>query len=111
MPGRSCGLAAVGHQHRLAFDDVNKLVLAGMGVAQCREPARRQPGQIDPEIGQPEKIAERAPHAPGDPARKRFGIARPGRASGAVTASIAWARSSCGMIASSVVDRSAGGLG
>ena len=76
MPGPEQGLAGVGHQRRLALQDVDQLVLARMGVAQRGHGAGRQRGQVDAEIGQPEQIAERPLHAARHPRGERLGVVR-----------------------------------
>ena len=72
--GPQRGLARVGDQRGLAGEDVDELVLPGMGVAQGGIGAGRQRGQVDAEIGQPEQIAERPLHAPGHPRGEGFRV-------------------------------------
>ena len=46
----------------MAVQNVDELVLPGMGVAQRRASARRQPSQVYPEIRQSEQVSERVLH-------------------------------------------------
>ncbi len=66
-PGREPGarargqglLAGVSAQHQLALEHVDELVLEGVMVAHRRLLARRQGGQVDADLGQPKRVAER----------------------------------------------------
>jgi hypothetical protein len=60
-------LAAIGHQHDLAREDIDELVAGGVPVALARPRARRQAQQVDAELGQPGRVAE--PGAGARPAR------------------------------------------
>jgi hypothetical protein len=71
-------LAFIGHQHRRAFEDIDELVLTAVPVFQCRLRPRRQTGQVDAEVAQPEDIAQGLLVAPFDAARERFRIDRTG---------------------------------
>jgi len=50
----------VRHQHGVAFQDIDELVLPGVRMAHRRDGARPEAGQVDAEIGQAEYIAQRA---------------------------------------------------
>src|SRR5690348_3311245 len=51
-------LAAVLHQHQLAFEHVDELVLVLVPVALRRRRARLQPRQVDAELVEPDRVAE-----------------------------------------------------
>ena len=52
--------AGVGHQHHFAFQHIDEFVLLEVPVALAGPGARRQPQQIDAELGQPGGIAQAA---------------------------------------------------
>ena len=58
--GRQAGATLIGVQGRVTLQNVDKFVLRGVGMAQGRDCARCELGQIDTEVGQPEQVAQRA---------------------------------------------------
>jgi len=105
-PGAHRGLTRIGRENRLALENIDKFVLARMGVAQRRHTTRRQSGQVDPEMGQAEDVAQRPPDAPRDARRERLGIASAGSAGGTALASVATGLASSAIVSSLPSDRS-----
>src|SRR5271168_4051168 len=66
--------AGVGDQRRLALQDVDELVLLRMRMADRGRPARFEARDVDAEIGEPERVAERPLVAPRHPRGERLGI-------------------------------------
>ena len=56
---RQAAATLIGMQGWVAFQDIDKFVLCGVGMAQGRDSARRELGQIDAEVGQSEQVAQR----------------------------------------------------
>ena len=46
-------------QSRVAFEDIDKLVLFGVGMAQGRNRARCELGEVDAKVGQTKQVAQR----------------------------------------------------
>jgi len=70
------GFARVCNKRWLPFQDVDELVLGGMGVTECGNGAWRHPGEIDAKVCEPEEITKR-PFLPTPHHRcKGFGINR-----------------------------------
>jgi hypothetical protein len=53
------GFPLVRNQGGPPLKDINELVLSGVGMAQGRDRSRREPREVDAEIAQPERLAER----------------------------------------------------
>src|SRR5205814_4873831 len=66
LAGPQRGLTVVLAQHDLTLDDVDELVFGFMPVALRRRRARLKPREIDPELVEPDRVAEPLALAPGD---------------------------------------------
>lgn len=61
---RQAGAALIGVQSRVTFQDINKFVLLGVGMAQGRNRAGCELGEVDAEVGQAKQVAQRTLLAP-----------------------------------------------
>src|SRR5690242_1993675 len=78
IAGPKHGLAAVLHQHQLAFEHVDELVLVLVPVALRRRRAGLEPREVDAELVEPDGIAETLALAPEHGLAERLRVARVG---------------------------------
>ena len=78
LPGQERTFPGIRHEHEFAFEQVDQLVLVRMPVAHGRGGARPERRQVDADLREAGRIAERALFARQDLLRELLGIAGTG---------------------------------